>query len=56
MTILYFESRLAEIKDEMSQLEGTRVKGLSGPALDDLAKVLARDAAVYQNIVDRFYQ
>ena len=56
MNILYFESRLAEIQDEMSQLEEAREKGLSGSALDDLAKVLARNAAVYQNIVDRFYQ
>ena len=56
MTILYFEGRLAEIQDETSRLERARAKGLSGPALDDLAKVLARDVAVYQNIVDRFYQ
>lgn len=56
MTILYFEGRLAEIQDGMSQLERARAKGFSGPALDDLAKALARAVTVYQNIVDRFYQ
>ena len=56
MNILYFEDRLAEVQDEMTQMEEARAKGVSGSALDDLAKALARDAAVYQNIADRFYQ
>ena len=56
MNILYFEGRLADIQEEMMQLEKARAKGVSGSALDDLAKALARDVAVYQNIVDRFYR
>ena len=56
MTILYFEGRLTEVQKQMKNLEEAKAKGWNGSALDDLAKVLARNAAVYQNIVDRFYQ